>query len=127
MKKIDPIITVDGWDIYNNTYGFYCCNNGKTLYFHAEYKNGTYFNIKSYYDGKRCYTAQRYFYKLIPLVQTMTFELLQKNKLWDYKNGCTALETYKKDMLPYYKRCKEKGLETSLFLESLYSDLEIVS
>ena len=121
MTKINPIITVDGWNVYGESHGFYCVNADKTLWFEAEYKNGTYFNIKSYYDGKRVYTAQRYHYKFIPLVQEMTFKLLQAGKLWDYKNQCPALETYKKDMRPYYERCKEKGLETSLFLESLFA------
>lgn len=120
MKKIDPILNVDGWNVYNEPHGFYCCNNGKTLWFTAEYRNGTYFKIKSYSDGKRVYTAERYFYKLIPLVQEITFKLLQYDKLWDYKNDCPALETYKKDMFPYYQKCKEKGLEPGLWLESLY-------
>ena len=121
MKKIKPVLTIDGWNVYNEPHGFYCSNNGKTLWFTAEYRNGTYFQIKSYFDGKRAYQAAKYHYKLIPLVQEITFKLLTKGVLWDYKNNCPALETYKKDMYPYYQKCKEKGLETSLFLDSLYS------
>lgn len=117
---VNHIITVDGWNVYAEPHGFYCANAGKTLWFEAEYRGGMYFNIKSYYDGKRAYTAQRYHYKFIPLVREITFKLLQMGKLWDYKNQCPALETYKKDMRPYYERCKEKGLETSSFLNSLF-------
>lgn len=123
MKRIEPVLVVDGWNVYKETYGFYCCNNGKTLLFEAEYKNGTYFKIKGYYDGKRSYFAERYFYKLIPLVQKMTFELLKKDQLWDYKNDCPALETYKKYIEPYYRKCKENGLSLyndADFLESLF-------
>lgn len=125
MKKIKPICTVDGWNVYEETYGFYCANNGKTLVFEAEYRSGTCFRIKSYFDGSRAYTAQRYFYKLIPLVQKMTFELLKNNKLWDYKNDHPGLDTYKKDIEPYYNKCKEKGLSLyndAEFLESLFND-----
>ena len=121
MKPIKPACIVNGWNVYNDSHGFYCTNNGKTLYFNAEYRNGTYFKINSYFDGKRCYTAQRYLIKMIPLVQEMTFELLKRGYLWDYKNDVPALETYKKDMFPYYQKCKNKGLETSLFLETLYN------
>ena len=116
---IKPILNIDGWNIYKETFGFYCSNNGKTLVFYAEYKNGTYFKINSYFDGKRVYQATKYHYKLIPLVQKMTFELLKNGHLWDYKNGCPALETYKKDIEPYYRKCKEKGL-------SLYDDTEFL-
>lgn len=125
MTKIKPICIVNGWNVYQETYGFYCANAGKTLVFNAEYRNGTYFKIKSYFDGKRAYKAERYFYKLIPLVQEMTFELLKNNKLWDYKNDCPALVTYKKDIAPYYYKCKEKGLSLyndTEFLESLFND-----
>ena len=119
MKKIKPAVIVDGWNVYNETYGFYCSNKGKTLVFQAEYRNGTYFKIDSYFDGKRAYKAQRYFYKLIPLVQNITFELLKNGYLWDYKNDCPGLETYKKDIAPYYRKCKENGL-------SLYADAEFL-
>ena len=121
MSKINPVITMEGWNVYKDPHGFYCSNNGKTLWFTAEYRKGTYFSIESYSDGKRCYTAQRYFYKLIPLVREMTFELLKHGALWDYNNNCPALETYKKDIRPYYQNCKEKGIETSDFLESLFN------
>ena len=121
MTKIKPACIVNGWNVYNEPHDFYCANNGKTIWFTAEYKNGTYFKIKSYSDGKRTYIAERYFYKIIPLVQEMTFELLTNGYLWDYKNDCPGLDSYKKDMLPYYEKCKHKGLETSDFLESLYN------
>ena len=120
MKKIDPVIVVDGWNVYQETHGFYCAKQGKTLWFDAEYRNGTYFKIKSYFDGKRVYQAQKYHYKLIPLVQEMTFKLLVNGYLWDYKNDCPGLETYKKDMYPYYLKCKEKGMNPGLFLTSLF-------
>jgi hypothetical protein len=120
MRKIEPVLIIDGWNVYQETYGFYCANNGKTLVFEAEYRNGTYFKIKSYYDGKRSYFAERYFYKLIPLVQNITFELLKNGCLWDNKNDRPALETYKKGMEAYYKKCKELGLETGDFLDNLY-------
>lgn len=120
MNKIKPACNVNGWNVYNEPHGFYCANNGKTIWFTAEYRNGTYFKIKSYSDGKRTYTSERYFYKIIPLVREMTFELLKNNMLWDYNRQCPALETYKKDMLPYYTKCKEKGLDISPWLESLY-------
>ena len=121
MTKIDPAFVVNGWNVYNEPHGFYCVNNGRTIWFTAEYRNGTYFKIKSYSDGKRNYTAERYFYKFIPLVQEMTFELLIHGYLWDYKNNKPGLDSYKKDMTPYYNRCKEKGLETSLFLDALFA------
>lgn len=120
-RKIKPAVIVNGWNVYNETHGFYCTRNGHTIWFTAEYKNGTYFKIKSFFDGKRCYTSQRYFYKLIPLIQEITFQLLQHGFLWDYKNNVPALDTYKKDMFPYYQRCKERGMETGEFLESLYN------
>lgn len=124
MKTIKPACTVDGWNVYNEPHGFYCSNNGQTLWFTAEYRKGTYFKIKSYFDGKRCYTSERYFYKLIPLIQTITFELLKNDLLWDYKNDCPALETYKKDIEPYYRKCKENNLslyKDTAFLESLFN------
>lgn len=124
MPKIKPICIVNGWNVYNDPHGFYCANNGKTLWFIAEYRNGTYFKIKSYFDGKRVYQAEKYHYKLIPLVQAITFELLKNNALWDYKNDCPALETYKKDIEPYYRKCKKEGLSLyndTDFLESLFN------
>lgn len=120
MTRVKPACIVNEWNVYHEPHGFYCANNGKTIWFTAEYRNGTYFKIKSYSDGKRHYISERYFYKLIPLVQEMTFNLLKNGYLWDYKNDCSALDSYKKDMFPYYQKCKEKGLEISLFLESLY-------
>ena len=121
MNKIKLACVVNGWNVYNEPHDFYCANNGKAIWFTAEYRNGTYFNIKSYSDGKRCYTSKRYFYKIIPIVREMTFKLLQNGYLWDYKNDCPGLDTYKKDMRPYYEKCKQNGMKTSDFLESLYN------
>ena len=121
MNKIKSACIVNSWTVYNEPHGFYCVNNGKTIWFTAEYSNGTYFKIKSYSDGKRIYKAERYFYKLISMVREITFELLKSGYLWDYKNDCPGLDSYKKDMRPYYETCKYKGMETNNFLESLYN------
>lgn len=120
MKKIDPILVFDGWNIYKELHGFYCANNGKTIWFDAEYTYGTRFKIHSFSDGKRCYTSPRYFSKIIPLVREMTFELLKNDCLWDNAHDCNGLISYKKDMLPYYMKCKEKGLAIAAWFENLY-------
>ena len=101
---------------------FYACNGLHSIHFTAEYKNGIYFNVSNYYDIhlNRCYTASRYLIKIIPLVGEMTFELLKNGWLWDYKNNVPALETYKKDIAPYYKKCMEKGI-------SLYDDIDFLN
>lgn len=117
-------LKVNEWYITQNSGSdFYACNGGYSIHFQGEYRNGSYFKILSYYDMhlKRCYTVQRYFYKIIPLVREMTFELLKNNMLWDYNRQCPALETYKKDMLPYYTKCTEKGLDIDPWFESLYN------
>ena len=120
MKKIDPILVFDGWSIYKEPNGFYCANDGKTIWFDSEYTYGTRFKIHSFSDGKRCYTSPRYFYKIIPLVREITFELLKNGHLWDNAHDCNGLISYKKDMLPYYMRCKEKGLAIDGWFENLY-------
>lgn len=118
-KYIKPAATFDGWNIYNETYGFYCAKEGKTILFHAEYRKGLYWKIDGYYDGKRSYQATRYLTKLQGLVRDMAFELLKNGCLWDEINDCPALDSYKKDIEPYYRKCKEKGL-------SLYNDAEFL-
>ena len=120
MRKFKPLVTVEGWNVYREPWGFYCANNGKTLGFTAEYRNGLYSKLLSYYDGKRAYHAQRYLIKMIPLVSKIAFELLKNNELWDEKNDCPALDTYKKDIEPYYRKCIDKGLP-------LYNDTEFLN
>lgn len=90
--------------------------------FLAEYKKGCYSKVISIYDNdkKRCYKSQRYFYKFLPLISDITFELLKNGMLWNYEDNEPALKTYKKDIEPYYKECKEKGL-------SLYNDEEFLN
>ena len=118
----------NNWIIHENMPSdFYACNGGESIHFQAEYKCGTYFKILSYYDmhTKRCYTAERYHYKIIPLVRSMTFELLKNGFLWDYKCNCPALETYKKDIKPYYDKCMKLGLSLGNdenFLNDLFMD-----
>lgn len=118
-------LTINNWIIGENGHGLFIArNNDQVIIFQAEYKNGTYFKITSYCDNNRCYTAERYFYKLIPLVQQFTFELLKNGSLWDYKNNVPALETYKKDIEPYYRKCIENNLplyDDKQFLDQLFS------
>ena len=116
-----------GWKITENGGGSYYANHKEySLYFETEYKNGIYFNIKSFYDKhtNRTYTSPRYHYKLLPLVRELSFELLKNQWLWDYNNQTVAIETYKKDMKPYYIRCKKLGLTLSDFMKELYKDEE---
>lgn len=51
MTRIKPACIVNEWNVYYEPYGFYCANNGKTILFTAEYRNGTYFKIKSYWES----------------------------------------------------------------------------
>jgi hypothetical protein len=120
MKELN----FNGWRITDNTYGFYACNGTHTIFFKAEYKNGLYFNIVSYVDvqKKRTYTNQRYHYKLLPLVREMTVELLKNGWIWDYQNQTVGLNTYKKDIEPYYRKCKKLGLEVADWLENLFEE-----
>lgn len=119
-------MTINNYNVHESVPSSFRAISGKNgIYFTAEYKNGLYFNIKSVWNEKRTYTAQRYTYKYIGVVREIAFELLKAGKLWDYVNGCPALETYKKDIKPYYDKCKANGLSmyadadfmTSLFLE----------
>ena len=112
------------WKISEPTPGvFYATDGNYNIHFQTEYRTGLYSKPLGYYDikNKRYYIAQRYLYKFTNLVQEMAFTLLQHGKLWDYKNNCPALKTYKKDMEPYYKKCLEKGLSVSQWMESLYN------
>ena len=115
---------INDWKIVENAGSdFYACNGRNSIHFLAEYKGGLYFKILAYYNmqQKRCYSAQRYFYTIIPLVREFAFELLKRGMLWDYNKQVPALETYKKDMFAYYTKCKEKGLSVEPWLESLYN------
>lgn len=110
------------WTIHENAGSqFYACNGTHTISFTAEYKGGTYTRIRSYCDvvKNRCYQSPRYTNKVVPLVQEMAFELLKHGMLWDYNNQCGALETYKRDIESYYRKCKALGL-------SLYDDTEFL-
>lgn len=112
------------WKISESTPDVFYATDGRyTIHFEAKYHNGLYSKVIRYYDTlmKREYSAQRYLYKFINLVQELAFTLLQHGRLWDYKNNCPALKTYKKDMEPYYKKCLEKGLSVSKWMESLYN------
>lgn len=53
---------------------------------YCEWKNGSYFKIKSITKNGRCYQAQRYHYKYIPLVKEATFEIYKTTGLYDYTN-----------------------------------------
>lgn len=66
--------------------------NGVRIHFECEWKNGSYFKIKSVTKNGRTYQAQRYFYNYIPLVREATFIIAEKDGLWDYKNN--ELHTY---------------------------------
>mgnify|MGYP004474848739 CR=1 FL=1 len=117
-------LSYNGWKITESMPGDFYATNGKyNIHFQAEYKPGLYSKVLGYYDIKkdRYYSAQRFLYKFINLIQEMAFTLLQHGRLWDCKNNCPALKTYKKDMELYYKKCLEKGLSISPFLESLYN------
>lgn len=112
------------WKITEPTTGdFYAANGDYNIHFQAEYKTGLYSKVLGYYDIKkdRYYSAQRFLYKFINIAQEMAFTLLQHGWLWDYKNNCPALKTYKKDMEPYYKKCLEKGLSVSPWMKQLYN------
>lgn len=123
--KLAHHVIIDGWKVFNDPHGFRACKDGKVIWFTAEYKNGTYFKIKYYNDGTRNYYAERYFYKLIGTVQMLAFELLKQGMLWDYKNDCNALESYKKGIRPYYEKCIANNLplyDDADFLNNLFNE-----
>ena len=118
-------INFNTYEITDLKNGNFTATDGKIcILFTAEYRKGCYSQIKSIYKGTRLYKSQRYFYPYIALVSDMTFELLKAGLLYDFQNKVQALETYKKDIEPYYKECKEKGLSLyndTEFLESLFN------
>ena len=122
-------LKVNGWTIYSDMPSlYYACNGTHTISFKAEYRHGTYTKIRSYYDvaKNRCYQSPRYTKKVEPLVQAMAFELLKNDMLWDYNNQCGALDTYKRDIEPYYRKCKALGLslyDDMAFLEGLFAEI----
>lgn len=94
-----------------------CCNvfvarkGNLTIRFIAEGRNGgTYTRIETVTNKNRCYTAQRYHYKYVGIVQSIGHELLMKNLLWDYIEQCPALESYEKAIKPYHDKCKQLGI-----------------
>lgn len=104
----------------------FTASNGEVIIlFECEYKNGLYYKINSVTTIKnnRSYTALRYFHKYYRYIMGISFELLKNNYLWDYQKQQTALKSYKKDIEPYYKKCKELGLTfyaDEAFLEELF-------
>lgn len=119
---------MENWILQENIGG---CNfrifNPETkehIYFTAEYKNGTYCKVLSAWktDG-RVYQAQRYLYKYIHIAQEYAFELLKSGELWDYNNQVPALESYKKDIKPYYEKCKKLELSIEPFLCELFEEV----
>lgn len=114
------------WDIEEvNNPKFRAINDEVIILFEAEYKNGLYYKIISVTTLKnnRTYTALRYFHKYYYYVMKIAFELLKNNYLWDYKNHQLAVDSYKKDLEPYYKSCKEVGLsfyDDEAFIEDLF-------
>ena len=69
-------MTINNYNVQESVPGSFRAISGKNgIYFTAEYKNGLYFNIKSVWDEKRTYTAQRYTYKHIPVVREIAFSL----------------------------------------------------
>lgn len=114
------------WDIEEvNSPLFRAVNDELIILFEAEYKKGLYYKIRSVTTIKndRTYTAWRYFHKYYHSIMNISFELLKNNYLWDYQNNQEALITYKKDIEPYYKECKELGLSfygDEAFLEELF-------
>lgn len=60
--------------------------NGVRIHFECEWKNGSYFKIKSITKNGKTYQAQRYYYNYIPLVREATFEIYKTTGLYDYTN-----------------------------------------
>lgn len=124
--KFNKPFIYNEWSIREVNNPLFVANNGEvTILFEAEYKNGLYYKIRSVTTIKndRTYTALRYFHKYYHSIMNISFELLKNNYLWDYQNNKEALITYKKDIEPYYKECKELGLSfyrDEAFLEDLF-------
>lgn len=58
--------------------------NGIEVFFHAEWRHGSYFKIKSVSYNGRTYQAQRYHYKYIRLVREAVFNIFRQYGLYDY-------------------------------------------
>ena len=70
------------------------------IWFHAEWRSGIYFKIKSVTYKGRTYQSPRYHYKYIPLVREAVFEIFKKDGLYDYgKNEMVLYEDKRKEML----------------------------
>lgn len=68
-------------NLYNIT------GNGVRIHFECEWKNGSYFKIKSVTKNGKCYQASRFLIKYIPLVREATFKVWQENGLYDYSSN----------------------------------------
>lgn len=60
--------------------------NGVRILFDCEWKNGSYFKIKSVTKNGKTYQAQRYHYPYIQVVREATFEIYKNCGLYDYTN-----------------------------------------
>ena len=61
--------------------------NGIRIHFECEWKNGSYFKIKSITKNGRTYKSPRYWYNDIPVVREATFVIAKEDGLWDYKEN----------------------------------------
>lgn len=106
-----PVI-IAGYSVYDINGGqFRAVNADRVILFTAEGQNGgLYFNVNSYTckTTGRCYHAQRYLYKYIPLVRAFAFYLADNNYLWDYKEQKPLTETRLAAMLKC-DRVRAKG------------------
>lgn len=90
-------VNIAGYSVYDMNGGrFRAVNQDRIILFTAEGRSGgLYFNVDSYTDNAtdRCYRAQRYLYKLIPIVRAFAFYLADNDYLWDYKEQKPLTET----------------------------------
>lgn len=98
--------------------------NKINVFFKVEYRNGIYVKCTGYWDivKNRSYQAERYLYKYTTLCQSLGFELLKQNFIWDYDRQQIALKSYKAQMKDYYNKCLEKGLSVDKWLVDLMND-----
>lgn len=76
------------------------CGMNVEIWFHAEWRHGTYFRIKSVTYKGRTYQSPRYHYKYVPLVREAVFEIFKKDGLYDYgKNEMVLYEDKRKEIL----------------------------
>lgn len=61
--------------------------NGVRIFFECEWRNGSYFHIKSITKNGKTYQAQRYHYPYIPAVREATFMIFKYCGLYDYRNN----------------------------------------